>query len=110
MEGYLKMAIHMGEFPELAIFRRFAALNVQNILYLQAELQALEFEFRSYESDDMTSGIAHRMQYAKDWYTLGNSIEMASINPSGDNERQWKTFLKIRDKLKEYSNDERTVL
>ena len=34
MEGYAKIACLMGEFPEVAIFRRFGALNAQNLLCL----------------------------------------------------------------------------
>jgi hypothetical protein len=39
--GYTKLAIQMGQYSEMAIFRRFGALNAQNLLYLQAELVQL---------------------------------------------------------------------
>jgi hypothetical protein len=42
VNGYPKLARHMGASPEIAIFRRFGALNAQNLLYLQAELVHLE--------------------------------------------------------------------
>jgi hypothetical protein len=40
--GYTKLASVMGKNPELAIFRRFSALNAKNLLYLQAEHVNLE--------------------------------------------------------------------
>jgi hypothetical protein len=42
MEGYPKLSRLMAFYPEVAIFRRFGALNAENLLYLQAELQDLE--------------------------------------------------------------------
>jgi hypothetical protein len=51
----------MSEYPEFVIFRPYAALAFQNIVYLQEVLQGLESEFRTYPSDDMISGIEYRM-------------------------------------------------
>jgi hypothetical protein len=45
--GYAQLASLMGAHPEVAVFRRFGALNAQNLLYLQAELTHLELELRS---------------------------------------------------------------
>jgi hypothetical protein len=42
MEGYEKLAGMMGDKPTLGIFRRFASVGAQNLLYLQAELIYLE--------------------------------------------------------------------
>jgi hypothetical protein len=42
----------MGTFPETAIFRRFGALNAQNLLCLQAEPTALEQALREVEARD----------------------------------------------------------
>ena len=42
MEGYAKLASFMASDSEFAIFRRFGALNAQNLLYYQAELMDLE--------------------------------------------------------------------
>ena len=100
MEGYAKLGLLMGEYPELAIFRRYAALNAQNILYLQAELAHLESEFRKFAQEDEISNIEKRRDYSKDWYSLQRSISNPGVE---DDNGQWKTFLKIRAKLKEYS-------
>jgi hypothetical protein len=101
MEGYSKLALLMGEYPELAIFRRFATLNTQNILYLQAELHDLEKLHRELALENETSGHDHRITYAANWFRLANSA--TSTAAPGEDRRQWDMFLKIRVKLKEYS-------
>ena len=42
VEGYPKLAGYITSLPEVAIFRRFGAMNARNLLYLQAELTDLE--------------------------------------------------------------------
>ena len=101
MEGYAKLASIMGSHPEVAILRRFGALNAQNLLYLQAELVALEDDLRAIAAEDIASDDLDRAAYSRDWYTLSNSE-----NPTAGNEdagRQWQIILSIREKLKEYS-------
>jgi hypothetical protein len=100
MEGYAKMAFLMGEFPEVAIFRRFGALNAQNLLYLQAELKELETSLRKYALEDQNSGHPERIYYSKDWFTLKESCDATYEGADGN---QWSTMLSIRAKLKEYS-------
>jgi hypothetical protein len=41
----------MGSHPELAIFRRFGALNLQNILFMQAEIAGLEVYYSEVVED-----------------------------------------------------------
>ena len=90
MEGYAKLASLMGAYPEVAILRRFGALNVQNLLYLQAELVALESDLKQFAAEGEDQ--ANR---ARDWYTLSQSRQAAG--------EEWQTMKKIRKKLKEYS-------
>ena len=97
MAGYARLASLMGTYPEVAIFRRFGALNVQNLLYLQAEITILENELRRTENADLESADQDRAIYGRDWQTLSDSID-----GSGDGS-QWRTFLKNRERLKEYS-------
>jgi hypothetical protein len=68
------MGTTMGEHPELVIFRRYAALNVQNSLYMQAELQVPEIQLRQHANDDARSTMLHRQHSARDWETLVRSI------------------------------------
>lgn len=101
MEGYAKLASIMGSHPEVAILRRFGALNVQNLLYLQAELVALEDDLRAIAAEDNASSDPNRAIYSRDWHTLSNS---KNYTPGGETAgKQWQTVLSIREKLKEYS-------
>jgi hypothetical protein len=96
MKGYAKIASLMGKHPEMAMVRQFGALSVQNILYLQAELVALEYDFRKLEA----ANDAHqdgRGSFSLDWDAL------MSADKADGSDAQWKTALLIRAKLKEYS-------
>ncbi|MCJ1390413.1 hypothetical protein MMC18_003272 [Xylographa bjoerkii] len=94
MEGYAKLAALMGAYPEAAILRRFGALGMQNLLYLQAELVQLENEFRLCSGENELSEDNRRAIFSKDWVTLANH--------DGGQERQWALALRIREKLREY--------
>lgn len=96
--GYTTLASMMGTHPEIAVFRRFGSLNAQNILYLQAELTSLELKLKRAVEANRASGHRDRIIYDREWQTLSNSVQAADGNPE-----QWLTFLKIREKLKEYS-------
>ena len=105
--GYPRLAHEMGTMPEIATFRRFADLNCQSLLYYQAELIMLERQLRGYEKEaiasmesmdsvDSTDSAkkSRRGSGATDWYWLGVD--------DPDN-LQWKTVLRLRQVLKEYS-------
>ena len=94
MEGYAKVAQMMAAQDEFAILRRFRILNMQNLLYLQAEIIHLESELRDIVNDD--ARIDGRQDYAHDWWSL------AVGEKDGDNE-QWEKVLQIREKLESYS-------
>ena len=102
MEGYARLASLMGAYPEVAIFRRFGALNAQNLLYLQAKLVALENDLRACAFEDARSDNPDRATYSTDWYTLSQSKD-ENGGPEGSG-KQWRVVLRIREKLKEYSN------
>jgi hypothetical protein len=99
--GYPKLACEMGSMPEIAILRRFASLNVQNLLYFQAELVILEKDLREMELESSRLQCEGRPRmpetgYAQDWYWLGH-------DDNDPHNRQWQTVLRIRQRLKEYS-------
>lgn len=100
VEGYPTLAQEMGLFPEFAIFRRFATLNVQNLLYRQAEIVMLEEQYRALEhtNDGKARNQNHRPNaeawFATDWEWLG------CADPANE---QWKQFINLRTKLEEYS-------
>lgn len=96
--GYPKLAAQIEIFPELAIFRRFGALNAQNLLYMQAELTSLEEELRKQQLEDSQSGEGQRNRYATNWHWL----KMSENNETGE-QQQLELILKIRKLLKDYS-------
>jgi hypothetical protein len=98
MEGYAQLAWRMSVHGDLAIVRRFAALNIQNILYLQAELVHLERRLREKEIASNRSENERLRWHARDWQTL--SQDQA---PGGEDECQWRLWLRIRERLREYS-------
>jgi len=97
-EGYAKLAAFMGAHPETAILRRFGTLNMQNLLYLQAELINLENALHKQAKEDFESGHPERSIYASDWETLRDSTTEKDGNPA-----QWNLMLQIRERLKEYN-------
>lgn len=96
--GHEPLAAYMGEFPESAIFRRFATLNARNILYYQAELAYLERILKEAAETDSQSGDSTLEQFGQWWFKLSHCDQF----PCGSSE-QWKIFLEIRRVLNDYS-------
>lgn len=94
MEGYWKVANLMATRDEFAILRRFRSLNMQNLLYLQAEIMNLENELMKLASRDLEQ--PGRKFHDKDWWSLANGLE------DGDRD-QWEKILELREKLEAYS-------
>ena len=90
----------MGNFPEVAIYRRFSALSARNLLYMQAELRNLEINLQKFAEEDDNSSHPDRKVYSLDWFALKDSYEDRADD--GNDCRQWQTALKIRDKLEIY--------
>jgi hypothetical protein len=97
-EGYAQIAWRMSVFPELAATRCFRALNMQNLLYLQAELDELEKAIHRQEQIDRESQSEKQRWNARSWKTLKNGAQTAG----GDGEK-WRLFCEMRETLKEYS-------
>ena len=96
-QSYSSLAELLGNHDGLAIYRRFATLNAQNLLYLQSELMILEDELKRLALADDGSESEQRRSFKK-------NISALKANPSNEVEgRQWRKVLEIREKLKEYS-------
>ena len=52
MEGYQKLSTFIASNSEYALFRKFANLQTQNLLYLQAELTHLEAQLAGIIQED----------------------------------------------------------
>ncbi|KAI1772806.1 hypothetical protein F4818DRAFT_443690 [Hypoxylon cercidicola] len=97
-KGYSKIALFMQDHPEDAIVRRFSALNLQNILYLQAEVINLQRDIDKLEADNNSSVEEDRRDFALDWYTLAH---MHNTPESGE---QWEKWVQLRKVLKKYND------
>ena len=93
--NYLKLAELIGNQPGFAVFRRSAALNAKNLLYLQAELAELEIQLNRLEADDQQGeNVSHRK------FQWQARLLMESAAGA---DKQWQKVLEIRAKLAEYS-------
>ena len=95
MEGYPKLAAHMAIDPEYAIFRKFSALNAQNLLYYQAELVGLEHDLEETAAEDRESLDEEKHVFDNNWFRLSNAEPGKGF--------QHTQVLKLRQTLKEYS-------
>lgn len=95
-EGYAKVAHLMSRHNEYGIFRSFSILNLQNLLYMQAEIIHLEQDLKEIVQIDRSSNDPVRSIQERHWQLLSDSQE------DGHNSH-WRKMQEIRVKLKEYS-------
>ena len=93
-KGYPKLSNLLGHYPEAAVFRRFGALGMINLLSLQAELISLETELRELWQEDDESSISDVRNYTSDFYRLRRS--------KAPNDDQLKLLNESRQKLEQY--------
>jgi hypothetical protein len=95
MEGYPKLASLMGDDRtdgHYLIFQKFESISAQNLLYLQAEIINLKESFDKIAELDSKSGDPRKQKFTQDWELISSSTDSV----------QWKKWLEIRHKLKEY--------
>ena len=95
--SYFSLAELLGSHDGMAIYRRFATLNAQNLLYLQSELIGLEDDLKRVALEDSESEEEQRKRFKFDITALKAAPADAVAGA------QWKKVLEIREKLKEYS-------
>ena len=93
--SYHKLASFMGTWSDVAIFRRFGALNAQNLLYLQAEITHLERELELVRQKEGST--EKGLQAQRSWF------ELSQDSKDGQPCRQWLVVQDVREKLAEYS-------
>ena len=101
--GYAKLSQSVTLDNDLSMFRRFGALNIRNILYLQSELQTLELKLSNLDKDnnDIMKGNAVWGQ-SRSWYWASKS--QGAQDAGGEHEEgYWDLVLKIRSLLDRYS-------
>ena len=95
MDGYWKLGRLMASTPTLTILRRFRVLNIQNILFMQAEINELEQELMDIARDDRYSGQPERERFGREWWRLARA--------RGGDSVQWQRWIAVREKLNQYS-------
>lgn len=91
LKGYPKLASIVGQYPGMAIFRRFARLNAQNLLYMQVEIAQLEEELDFVVLQD--SQVDERKSYQAYVHDL----------KKGTDSPLWQKAMEVRGRLKDYS-------
>ena len=97
MKGYTKLAALMGKYPNVGMVSQFSALNIQSLLYMQAEVAELQQELHELEIENDRSENSDRVRFSRSWKLL------SSGEPSDGSDEQWKLVLLIREKFKQYS-------
>ncbi|KUJ15788.1 uncharacterized protein LY89DRAFT_719498 [Mollisia scopiformis] len=92
--GYHKLSSFMVD-KNYTIFRRFKVLANRDLLYLQAELAALEDQFAAIQAQDRVSG-GEQEFYDRNWPLVNSSKDR------GHSSEQLRKALEIRTKLQEY--------
>jgi hypothetical protein len=94
MMGYTKLASFMAE-KEHTFVRKYHHLAIRDLLYLQAEICNLEYEYDLIAKRD-ASVEDERQYYDREWWYLEKS------KSRGFDGEQWEKALEIRSKLREY--------
>jgi hypothetical protein len=81
LKGYPKLATLMGDFPDVAIFRRFGTLTMLNLMRLQAELIEIEEKLRLKQLQDDVVG-----QTTEKYSTIFSTLNHSKISKEGDND------------------------
>lgn len=95
--GYAQLAEFMTK-TRHGMMRKFKDLSTQNLLYLQAELYQLRFELdRETAADAQCQRTDERSNWDFHWRLLATSGQRPGID-----DKRWKTWLKLRERLYEY--------
>lgn len=95
--GYAQLAEFMTK-THHGMMRRFKDLSTQNLLYLQAELYQLQFELDGeVTADAQYPRTNERSNWDYHWRLLATSGQRPGVD-----DKRWKTWLKLRERLYEY--------
>src|SRR2546429_531863 len=99
LKGYPKLATLIGEFPDVAIFRRFGTLTMLNLMRLQAELIEIEEDLRLKQLQDDAAG-----QATEKYSTIFSTLNKSKMSKEGDKDHPTQLALleSSRVKLIEY--------
>lgn len=101
--GYPKLAGRMGVMPEIAMFRRFGALNARNLLYMQNDLIDIENDLKELEAEDAKSVEGEKRFYRQNSIWLSTADFEIDDEPRDGDTRQRDLVMRMRTLLSEYS-------
>ncbi|OCL10763.1 hypothetical protein AOQ84DRAFT_251466, partial [Glonium stellatum] len=101
--GYPMLAYHMGKAPLAAHVRRFPALSMRIILYLQAEIQFWERRLLIAETRDSQRSQGNESSFARNWQYLKGSAD-------SENKEQYEVFQKLLPLMKDYGKPIQKIL
>ncbi|KAL8992470.1 MAG: hypothetical protein Q9188_007576, partial [Gyalolechia gomerana] len=96
MADYTRLASMIARYGEAAIFRRFDALNIKNLLYMQAELVHLEAELHQIEKEERSSTDPSKSLHPISVYDLRDSASRGLVT-------QWTKYQDIQRKIQTYN-------
>ncbi|KAI1123539.1 hypothetical protein F5Y10DRAFT_270028 [Nemania abortiva] len=97
--GYVRLAEHMGHYPQLAILRRFGTLANETLLYYQAEITQLEHRIKFVQDQDNQSDDENQRLYARSWISISES---SLEDPECPKRKQYELIMKLRKLMAEY--------
>jgi hypothetical protein len=105
VEGYVDFAEFIASDNQLSIYRRFSSLGARNLLYLQAELQLLQFELQTLDQADQAvltgSGGGEEKKAVEDAAKVWECFkQQAKHNPR--QAEKMRMILKLRSLMDEY--------
>lgn len=101
--SYPKLAGQMGAMPEIAMFRRFGALNARNLLYLQNDLVHLENDLRELEAEDSKNSTGKKQSYRRNSLWLSTADFEINGQPRDGDTLQRDLVMRMRTLLNDYS-------
>ncbi|KAI0110868.1 hypothetical protein GGR51DRAFT_557869 [Nemania sp. FL0031] len=98
--GYIRLAEHMDQHPQLTILRRFGTLANATLLYYQAEITELEKYLEFIQKQDGQSDDENRRLYSRSWLKLSEAAECSEVD--SPERRQYESIMKLRKLMAQY--------
>jgi len=98
--GYPGLSRVLAHADGLGMFKRFADLNMRNLLYMQAELMSLEDELEVMTLNDHNEPVGTTRSF---YVRSAHRLRASSQCTDPKDRQQWDKILEIRVRLKEYS-------
>ena len=95
LTGYDSLALLLGRYPELAVFRRFGSLSMKCLLFKQAEITHLEAELDVLSRRNCAD--PEKSLLAKSWYDFAQSDA-----PDDELNHQRGKVEEVQRKIQEY--------